>query len=71
MNRLIEKMVFFGFSTICCLGAVADQHFSRLIKVNDRRYELASVRPGQDARHSIFDDGDQAVGCSEIDSDDF
>ena len=44
MNRLIEKMVFFGFSTIFSFARIADEYFAAFIKVNDRRNELACRR---------------------------
>ena len=71
MNRLIEKIVFFGFLDHLLLGAVADQNFAVFLEVNDRRHELAAVRPGNDAWRAVFDNGDQAVCGSEIDSDNF
>jgi hypothetical protein len=50
------------------LGAIPDELGPSFVKVNNGRYELVPVCAGNDPRHAVFDDGDEAIRRSQIES---
>src|SRR5262249_37306324 len=48
------------------LGRISDEYFSTFIKINHRRNQRVAVGTRNDARRAILDDGDEAVRCSKV-----
>src|ERR1700704_2188330 len=63
-NRVLRVGNEFGFCS------VAHKNFAVLIKMNNGWDEFAAVASRQNTSLSVFNDGDQAVRCAEVDSND-